>query len=80
MVVGEMNAKVSKEPLTPWTGKYSLHEISNENGERLCDFASSRDLVISSTMFPHKNIHLQTWISTDGLTANQIDHHDLLKT
>jgi len=76
MVTGDMNAKVSKDPLTPCTGKYSLHGISNDNGERLCDFATSRDLVTISTMFPHKNIHLQTWISTDGLTANQIDRHD----
>ena len=35
MVTGDMNAKVSKDPLTPCTGKYSLHEISNDDGERL---------------------------------------------
>ena len=75
MVMGDMNAKVSKDPLTPCAGKQGLHEISNSNRERLCDFVTSRDLVISN-IFPHKNIHLQTWISTDRLTANQIDHHD----
>jgi hypothetical protein len=42
--------------------------------EKDCDFATSRDLVISSTKFPHKNIHLQTWISPEGLRANQTDH------
>jgi len=74
IVVGDMDTKISKDPLTSCSGKYSLHEISNDNGERLCDFVTSRDLVISSTIFPHKNIHLQTWISPDGLAATQIDH------
>ena len=31
MVMGDMNAKVSNDPLTPCTGKNSLHEISNDN-------------------------------------------------
>jgi len=72
--MGDMDTKVSKDPMTSCSGKYSLHEISNDNEERLCDFVTSRDLVISSAMFPHKNIHLQTWISPDGLAASQIDH------
>ena len=73
IVARDVDNKVSKDPLTSLSGKYSLHEISNDNGERPCDFVTSRDLVISSTMFPHKNIHLQTWISPDGLAATQID-------
>lgn len=31
MVTGDMNAKVSNDPLIPCTGKNSLHEISNAN-------------------------------------------------
>jgi len=49
--MGDMKAKVSNEPLTPCTGKNSLHEMIIEKD---CDTATSRDLVISSTMFPHK--------------------------
>jgi endonuclease/exonuclease/phosphatase family metal-dependent hydrolase len=74
IIMGGMNTKVSKDHLAPCTGISSLHEISNVHGDRLCDFATSIDLIISSTIFPHKNIHLQTWISPDGLTAKQIDH------
>jgi len=44
--------------------------------EKNCDFVTSRDLVISRTMLPHKNIHLHTWISPDGLAATQRSCHD----
>jgi len=35
---------------------------------------TSKNLVVKSTMFPHRNIHKYTWTSTDGKTDNQIDH------
>ena len=34
----------------------------------------SKNLVVKSTMFPHRNIHKQTWTSPDGKTHNQFDH------
>ena len=46
----------------------------NENGEKLFDFCGMNDLVITGTMFPHREIHKQTWISPDRRTCNQIDH------
>ena len=52
----------------------SLHQESNDNGVRLVNFATSKNLVVKSTMFPHRNIHKYTWTSPDGNTHNQIDH------
>jgi hypothetical protein len=52
----------------------SLHEISNDNGVRLVNFATSKNLRVKSMMIPHRNIHKYTWTSPDGKTHNQIDH------
>jgi hypothetical protein len=52
----------------------SLHEISNDNGVRVVNFATSENLVIESTIFPHRKIHKYTWTSPEGKTHNQIDH------
>jgi hypothetical protein len=40
----------------------------------LINFASSRNLRVKSTMFPHRNFHKYTWTSPDGKTHNQIHH------
>jgi hypothetical protein len=58
----------------PIIGNESLHEISNDDGVRLVSFATSKNLSVKSTMFPHRNIHKYTWTSPDGKTHNQIDH------
>lgn len=38
------------------------------------DFGAAKNMVVSSTWYPHKGIHKQTWKSPDGKTNNHIDH------
>jgi hypothetical protein len=51
-----------------------MHNESNENGLRAIDFAMSMNMKISSTFFPKKRIHKETWISPDSSGRNEIDH------
>jgi hypothetical protein len=52
----------------------SLHEASNNNnGVRVVNFATSKNLIFKNTKFPHRNIHKHTWTSPDGVTHSQID-------
>ena len=77
ILLGDLNAKVGHEDIfKPTIGKESIHKISNDNGVRLVNFATSKDFIVKTTTFPHRNIglHKQTWTSPDGQAHNQIDH------
>jgi endonuclease/exonuclease/phosphatase family metal-dependent hydrolase len=75
ILLGDFNAKVGREDtFKPTMGNESLHLDSNNNGVRAVNFATLKNLVVKSTMFPHRNIHKHTWTSPDGKTHNQIDH------
>lgn len=75
IVIGDANAKVGREEFySQHIGKFSLHERCNNNGERLVNFAASKNMIIGSTMFERKDIHKATWISPCKRYRNQIDH------
>jgi endonuclease/exonuclease/phosphatase family metal-dependent hydrolase len=75
LLLGDFNAKVGREDtFKPTIGNESLHEDCNDNVVRVVNFATSKNLVVKSTMFPHRNIHKYTWTSSDGKTHNQLDH------
>jgi len=58
ILLGDFNAKVGRENIfKPTIGQESLHQDSNDNGVRLVNFTTSQNLVVKSTMFPHRNIH-----------------------
>ena len=74
-VIGDFNAKVGRENIfKPTIGNGSLHQDSNDNRFRTVYVITSKNLVVKSMMFPHRNIHKYTWTSPDGKTHNQIDH------
>ena len=54
--------------LKPSFGNERLHKDSNDNGVRKVNFATSKNLFIKSTVFPHRNIHKYTWNSPYGQT------------
>ena len=75
ILLGGFNAKVGRENIfKPTIGNESLHQDSNDNGVRIVNFATSKNLVVESMMFQHRDIHKHTWTSPDGKTHNQIDH------
>jgi exonuclease III len=74
-LIGNFNAKVLRlEIFKPTIGNEILYEVSNDHGVRLVNFATSKNLIVRRTMFPHRNIHKYTWTFPDGITHNQIDH------
>jgi hypothetical protein len=75
ILLGDLNAKIGREGIFKLTiGNESLHKISNDNRVRAVNFATSKNLIVKSTMFPHCNIRKYTWTSPGGNTHNQIDH------
>jgi hypothetical protein len=59
ILLGNFSAKVGREAsFKPTIGNQSLHEIStNNNRVRVLNFATSKNLIVKSTILPHHNIH-----------------------
>jgi len=54
----DFKAKVGRKNIfKPAIGNESLHEDSNDNGVTIVKLATSKNLVVKSTMFLHRNIH-----------------------
>jgi hypothetical protein len=64
---GDFNAKVGRENIfKPTIVNESFHRTSYDSGIRVVNFATSKNLVVKSTMFPHCEIHKYTWTSANG--------------
>jgi len=73
VLLGDFNIKVRRENIfKPTIGNDSLHQNNNDNGFRIVNFTTSKNLVVKSTMFPHRNIPKYIWTSPDGKTHNQV--------
>jgi hypothetical protein len=70
ILLEDPNVKFGNEDIFKLTiGSNSLCWDGNENGVRTVNFATPKNLVVKSMMFPHQNIHKYTGTSTDGKTA-----------
>ena len=75
IIFGDFNAKVGRENIfKPAIGNERLHQDSNDNGVRIVNFVTSKNLVVKSTMFVHRNVHKYSWTFPDGKTDSQIVH------
>jgi hypothetical protein len=69
ILLGDFNKKVGIENIFKLTiGNESLHQDSNDKVVRIVKFATSKNLVVKGTIFPHRNVHKYTWTSPDGKT------------
>jgi hypothetical protein len=58
ILMGDFNAKVGREDIFKLIiGNESLHEASNDNGVRVVNSATSRNRIVKSITFPHRDIH-----------------------
>jgi hypothetical protein len=75
ILLGDFSAKVGREDIFKLTiENKSSHEIGNDNGVRVVNFATYKNFVVRSTVFPYHNIHIYTCTSPKGKMNNQIDH------
>jgi hypothetical protein len=75
VLMSDLDAEVSREDVfKPTLRNESSHEISNDNGVRVVNFATSENLVAKSTIFTHLSIHKYIWTSPGGKKRNQTNH------
>ena len=75
IILGDFNARVGRKNIfKPKIGNESILRDSNDNGVRIENFTTSKNLVVKITMFTHRNIYKYTWTSPEGKTHNQTDH------
>ncbi|XP_072400264.1 uncharacterized protein [Diabrotica undecimpunctata] len=52
IIIGDCNTQIGKENcLREMAGENSVHDVTNNNGERLCNLAASLNMDISSTRY-----------------------------
>jgi hypothetical protein len=62
ILLGDFNAKVGREDIfKPTIGNESSHEISNDNGVRVVNFATSKNLVVKSIFGPKRDEVTGKW-------------------
>jgi hypothetical protein len=61
ILLGNCNTKVGIENISKPTVVNGIsHEINNDNAIRVVNFTTSKNVIVKSTAFPHRNIHKDT--------------------
>ena len=89
ILTGDFNARVGRDS-DKWLGVLGPHRIgnSNSNGEQLLDLCSENGLVITNTLFKHKEQYKTTWMHPrskhwhllDYVITKRKDLNDVLNT
>jgi hypothetical protein len=75
IVLGDFIVKVSWEDIFLPTVSYESYiELVMIMESKVVNFATSKNLIVNSTMLAHHNSHKVISTSTDAKTHNQIDH------
>ena len=71
ITLGDFNAKLGREQLCKdIIGRHRLHDVTNNNGLRLVQYATTNSFKVLSTWFPRKG----TWKIAGTNYTNKIDH------
>jgi hypothetical protein len=77
IILGDFNAKEETEDIFKSTiGNERLYKANNDNGIRVIKWATTKNLIAKSRIFPYRNAHIlvHTWTSIGGKTHNPFDH------
>ena len=75
ILLEDFNAKVQRENIFKQTIRNeSPHQDSNDNGVRIVNIATSKNVVVKITMFLHRNFRKYAWNPPVGKIHHQIDH------
>jgi hypothetical protein len=55
-LLGDISAKLREDIFKLTAGNESFHEVSNDNGVRVVNFATKKNLVVKSMMLLHQTI------------------------
>jgi hypothetical protein len=61
----------------PTVWNESSQEISNDNEVRVVNLATTKNVVVKNTMFPHRNIHKHASTSPEGKKRNYVGRQNM---